>query len=69
MRWSCSRVLSISSSKFLYCNYNFLRQPISSGDVDWVAVKANAVARAQIVQGQLVAAVNYVQGQVNQLVK
>jgi len=40
-----------------------------NGDVDWVAVKANAVARAQIVQGQLVAAVNYVQGQVNQLVK
>merc|ERR1712123_61880 len=40
-----------------------------NGDVDWVAVKANAGARAQIVQGQLVAAVNYVQGQVNQLVK
>jgi len=40
-----------------------------NGEVDWVAVKANAVARAQIVQGQLVAAVNYIQGQVNQLVK
>jgi len=42
---------------------------LMNGEVDWVAVKANAVARAQIVQGQLVAAVNYIQGQVNQLVK
>eukprot|EP00092_Neocalanus_flemingeri_P007501 GFUD01008098.1.p1 GENE.GFUD01008098.1~~GFUD01008098.1.p1 ORF type:complete len:976 (+),score=306.08 GFUD01008098.1:309-3236(+) len=40
-----------------------------NGDIDWVAVKANAAERAQVVQGQLVAAYNYVQVQINQLVK
>ena len=34
-----------------------------------MAVKAKAAERAQIVQGQLVAAYTYVQGQVNQLIK
>lgn len=40
-----------------------------NGDVDWVAVKARAAERAQMVQGHLVAAYNYIQGQINQLVK
>jgi len=40
-----------------------------NGDIDWAEVKENAVAKIQIIQGQLVAAFTYIQAQVNQLVK
>jgi len=40
-----------------------------NGDVNWIAVKENALARAQIVQSQCVSAFKYIQGQISQLAK